>query len=165
MRAGEPNNIRRGDQPATLKDVLQIVVVLGLLFLIGLSVVICVPNIVSPDPTARKRATETSIDRLSEIVLSYHHDCGLWPSDEAGLTLLYTNLDAVAGWKGPYVNGEGWLSDSWGTIFRLLREGQNRFIVSAGDDGEFGTHDDIKGGPIRAPSDSHLLSPLETRKE
>jgi len=56
-----------------------------------------------------------------------------------------TNAEAVAGWDGPYVSSEGQLTDSWGNPFKIMSDG-GRIVVSSGEDGEFGTRDDMKGG-------------------
>lgn len=130
---------RGGDRPATLRDLILALVVLVPIFL-----AIVIPKIVSPDPGARTCATEHSIDQLTSVVVAYHRDCSRWPSDEHGLDVLYTNRDAVAAWKGPYVR-EGDLNDSWGWPLRMVIEEKERLIVSAGPDGQFGTKDDIRG--------------------
>lgn len=140
MEAGQ--KMRGGDRPATLRDLILALVVLVALVLIFLAVV--APNMASPDPSARIRATELSIDRLTSAVVAYHRDCAQWPSDEHGLDALFTNRDAVAAWKGPYVR-EGYLNDSWGWPFRMVFEGKARRLVSAGPDEQFGTKDDIRG--------------------
>ena len=143
MATEETVKVRRGDQPATLRDVL--VVTCLLLGFIGLLRACSLNFFMEPDPNARLYVTEASIEELTAAIAKYHRDCGQWPSEAQGLTVLYTNAEAVAGWKGPYVPGEGWLEDSWGYSFKILSDGQKRVIVSSGPDGEFGTRDDIKG--------------------
>ena len=150
MATEETAKVRRGDQPATLRDVL--VVLCLLLGFIGLLRACSLNFFMEPDPNARLYTTKASIDKLTAAIEKYHRDCGQWPSEAQGLTVLLTNAEAVAGWKGPYVSSEGWTYDSWGNSFRIMADGQKRVIVSAGPDGEFGTRDDIKGDVL---SDKH----------
>ena len=143
MATEETVKVRRGDQPATPRDVL--VVLCLLLGFIGLLRACSTGLIMGPDPNARLYTTKASIDELTAAIAKYHRDCGQWPSEAQGLTVLLTNAEAVAGWKGPYVPGEGWLNDSWGYPFKVEPDGQKHVIVSSGPDGIFGTRDDIKG--------------------
>ena len=143
MATEETAKVRRGDQPATLGDVL--VVTCLLLGFIGLLRACSLNFFMEPDPNARLYVTEARIEELTAAIAKYHRDCGQWPSEAQGLTVLYTNAEAVAGWKGPYGPGEGWTYDSWGNPFRIMADGQKRVIVSSGPDGIFGTRDDIKG--------------------
>ena len=88
------------------------------------------------------------MDHLSAAIEKYHLDCGRWPEAAQGLTSLCTNAEAVAGWEGPYVSSEGCLYDSWGNPFRIMYDGKERIVVSSGEDGEFGTRDDMMGAVL-----------------
>ncbi len=146
METEEPVKVRRGDQPATVKDVLKVVCVF--FGIIGLFRFGCTQIMMGPDPTARITTTKASIDHLSVAIEKYHLDCGRWPSEAQGLTSLYTNAEAASGWDGPYVSSEGRLTDSWGNPFKIMSDGGERIVVSSGEDGEFGTSDDMKGAVL-----------------
>ena len=69
------------------------------------------------------------------------------------------------GWNGPYwvgstktVAGVAVPVDAWGHPFELIKTGANWQVVSAGDDGQFGTADDISYPSVAAAAATCVLT-------
>jgi len=107
------------------------------------------PRPVGPpaDPHA-KRKTEAVRFALTKELGAYRSHCGAYPSTEQGLAALFAKpAGAPASWKGPYLEGRPPVRDAWGRDFAYRSDGRTYTLASAGEDGRFGTDDDIGGTP------------------
>ena len=89
---------------------------------------------------ARSSATRARMSALSTAIDMYEVDTGRFPS---ALSSLLKN-DGAPNWRGPYLKGEDFLVDAWGTPFAYQTQGDKYpRIVSAGPDQKAGSPDDI----------------------
>lgn len=81
----------------------------------------------------------------------YKLAAGRFPTTEQGLAALVDRPEDVKGWRGPYVEPE-LLNDAWGEAIAYESDGRS-LSLSAGDDGQFGTEDDIAWPEAKTTAD------------
>ncbi|HUX39786.1 MAG TPA: type II secretion system major pseudopilin GspG [Rectinemataceae bacterium] len=90
---------------------------------------------------ARVAATKSQIETLSTALNSYFFDCGIYPTQDQGLSGLWIKpAGAPDTWKGPYLQ-KPVPNDSWGRPFEYTVPGPNGLpfgIRSLGSDGAEG---------------------------
>lgn len=91
--------------------------------------------------TAKERETQLSFGQLKSSLQMYRLAANKYPTTEQGLKALVEN-PGVPGWRGPYCEPE-LLRDAWGEEIHFESDGRKLRFQSAGDDGQFGTEDDI----------------------
>jgi general secretion pathway protein G len=118
--------------------------------IIALLATLIVPRIWENVGKARSTATQAGIASISNSVRSYLLDQGLSRANEDfDLEVLLLPPECGGGSGGPYLSKKADLLDPWKRPFIIKVPGDvNQYdydIVSAGEDGEFGTPDDIAG--------------------
>lgn len=126
---------RRRTRGFTLVEILAVVLLIGLL------AVFVVPPFFKKTEKARAHIAKAQIMDLDAAVNAFFQDCGRYPEQAEGLSVL---LNAPAGmegkWDGPYCK-ESQLIDPWGSAMVYKRPGtRNRAfdIISYGSDGQSG---------------------------
>ena len=91
----------------TLLEILVVIAILGLL--IGL----VAPAALRQLGNARGSVARQSIERIAGILDIYTLDVGSYPPTDPGLQALNTKPSDAPGWNGPYLKGDGQLTDAW----------------------------------------------------
>jgi general secretion pathway protein G len=118
----------------TLVEMLLVVVIIGVL------TAVVAGHFNQKSTAARVAGTRASISAIANATSMYQMDVGRLPSS---MDDLITNPGAAT-WDGPYLKGgKGDLLDAWGIPFSYKKEGKNFKIISAGEDGQMGSADDI----------------------
>lgn len=107
---------------------------------VGLVLLMFTNNLSQNSMEKKADIASVSIGLVQQAILLYRLHCGSYPET---LVALVEKPEGVENWKGPYLEMDK-LKDPWGTLYRLAVEGDKKFIVSAGEDDEFATDDDIK---------------------
>jgi general secretion pathway protein G len=89
---------------------------------------------------ARRHASLCAMESLATGLTIYEKECGALPSETQGLYALTRNPGAPH-WDGPYVRPLP--LDGWGNSFGYRLERDEAVLSSSGEDGKFGTEDDI----------------------
>lgn len=121
--------MRRG---FTLVELLVVVAILGILGTIA------VQNVTENLKKANVTAAQASVKSLSEAVTSYYIKNKKLPTDLVKLTEGSDDDPPIL------EGGEGALIDPWDNEYKFEIHGKRFVIISAGEDGEFGTEDDIR---------------------
>lgn len=113
----------------TLVEVLLVIAILGIL---GTVVVV---NFSGAGDDARKAATQTSINAISQAVEVYRMKTGRVPKSLDDLTVGINDDEPLL--------KAGALKDGWAQDFDYKAEGKKYTITSPGPDGTLGTDDDL----------------------
>lgn len=127
----------RGSSQAGM-TLIEIVVVLAL---IGGLMGIIIGNITAGTNTAKIRETQLAFGQLRSSLQMYKLAMNKFPTTEQGLRVLVEN-PGISGWRGPYCEPEI-LNDAWAQEIQYESDGRALKFMSMGDDGQFGTDDDI----------------------
>jgi type II secretion system protein G len=93
----------------------------------------------------------TTVNALHIAMYMFREDCGRYPTEKEGLTVLVVNPGST-NWQGPYLNREILPFDPWGNRFVYHLSNGEPVIVSAGPDRVFKTKDDVyKDSQYRPP--------------
>jgi general secretion pathway protein G len=92
------------------------------------------------DYTPRENGTLAEIHSLEKAIDKFRADCGRYPTETEGLSVLVTNT-GILGCRGSYTSET--LKDMWGTPLRYQVIQDKPKITSAGIDGKFGSEDDL----------------------
>jgi|GEM_PF-536806 len=134
-------------------SLIEIIIVLGIL---GTLIAVLVGGLGSGAEKAKVKATTVKAGQLQQNLLRYQSDMGKLPTTAEGLGALQTN-PGTGKWGGPYGADED-LKDDWGNAFEFELTAKGAKIVSAGNDGQAGTADDLTyiGGRLQetAPADA-----------
>lgn len=136
---------RRRRRAFTLLEVLMVVVIIGIL------AAVVVPNFFGAAEGAKEDLTRSMIDTgISGTLDMYRMHMGRYPTSDEGLLGLVEAPDDEeigAKWRGPYVTDGTKLRDKWGNELNYESPGQYNEttydLSSPGQDGQFGTDDDI----------------------
>ena len=116
----------------TLVELLVVVAIIGILGTIAIQ------NVVEHLKKANVTAAEATVKSLSEAVTTYYIKNKKLPNS---LNLLVEGTDD----DPPIVEGgEKALYDPWDNELKFEVRGKRFAVISAGEDGEFGTEDDIR---------------------
>jgi general secretion pathway protein G len=134
---GRPFEALDKERGMTLLEIIIVVALVGglMTFIIG--------GIAGGTRTARERETGLAFGQLRSSLQMYKLAAGRFPTTEQGLSALVEKPSDVKGWRGPYVEPE-LLNDAWGVAITYESDGRKIQFTSAGDDGEFGTDDDLR---------------------
>ena len=138
VKNNSPNRRRRG---FTLMEMIVVVTIIALLA--GL----VVPRLWSRVGAAKESVAKSEVKNLEKQIYAYMLDTGMdRPSADLDLSVLLLPPDQDGGPNGPYLNKEEDLLDPWEAAYALRVPGDVNYdfdIVSAGEDGELGTPDDL----------------------
>lgn len=100
-----------------------------------------------PAPAGVRDARAASALRqfVALMLEQYREHCTCYPSTQEGLAALFARPEGNERWRGPYVDGRPPVVDPWGREFLYRSDRLTYELVSAGEDGTFGTADDIGG--------------------
>jgi hypothetical protein len=88
------------------------------------------------NPTEAQR-TQTELVVLRDAVKSYRTQFGAQPTQ-------LRDLEKLGEETFSHRSFNVWSRDGWGRDYRLLAQGSDVMVVSAGPDGEYGTADDLR---------------------
>ena len=125
----------REDSGMTLIEIIVVMALVG-----GLMAVI-LGGIGAGNRNARIRSTELAFGQLRSSMQMYKLQNTKYPTTEQGLKALVEN-PGINTWRGPYCEPEI-LKDAWGLDIQFEGDGRKMKFLSAGEDGEFGTPDDV----------------------
>jgi general secretion pathway protein G len=114
---------------------------LVVLAIIALVIGLGAPRLMESFGRARSQAAEVALASLKGAVQLYYVDTGRYPSEAEGLAALMAPPAGVAGWRGPYIDGDEDLTDPWGRPFLYVSPGAGGrpFDLSTlGRDGQLG---------------------------
>lgn len=117
----------------TLLELLVVMVIIGLLVgYVG-------PRYFSQVGKSEVKAARAQIDALEKALDQYRIDTGRYPSQEAGLSALFTRPSNEAKWEGPYLK-KGVPRDPWGNayVYKIPGEHGEYDLLSYGKDGQPG---------------------------
>jgi general secretion pathway protein G len=134
-----PDGKRRQDG-FTLLELLVVLAILGLLMLL------VVPNVMKNFGNAKLKIARQSIEGLNTVLDLYKLDVGNYPSTEQGLPALQEPPSGVSNWHGPYIKGDKLPVDPWGHpfVYRVPSErpSHDYDICSLGQTGQPGGNGD-----------------------
>lgn len=104
----------------TLLEVLVVLVILGLV-----AAVFAGPRIFQYLGTARSKAAEVQIERVSSALDLYRLEVGRYPSSNEGLEALIQEPAGAASWNGPYLRKEEAIIDPWGRPYVYRAPGEH----------------------------------------
>ncbi len=116
----------------TLIEILAVIVILGILTTI---VSVGIPRYTAK---ARERATRVNIQGVRMAIQAFEMELSRYP---VGLEELV--IEGDADWPGPFIDSETVPRDAWGNELRYEMRGKRIRVTSAGNDGQFGTDDDL----------------------
>ncbi|WP_431223433.1 type II secretion system major pseudopilin GspG [Serratia sp. L9] len=146
MHSIRPSQWQAKQRGFTLLEIMVVIVILGLL------ASFIVPNLMGNKDKADRQKAVSDIVALENALDMYRLDNGRYPNNQQGLDALIAKPTTP-----PIPRNypeEGYLrrlpQDPWGSDYQLRNPGKNSKIdiVSAGQDGEFDTPDDITNGSI-----------------
>lgn len=114
-RPSTPRNPRSG---VTLLEVMIVLAVIALIVGFG------APRLMESFGRAKSQAAEVAMANLKGAVQLFYIDTGRYPTTGEGLSALLTAPADVAGWKGPYLDGTGDMTDPWGRPFAYAAPGE-----------------------------------------
>jgi general secretion pathway protein G len=126
--------IRNPKAGVTLLEVMIVLAVIALIVGFG------APRLMESFGRAKSQAAEVAMANLKGAVQLFYIDTGRYPTTDEGLSALITAPSDVAGWKGPYLDGDADLADPWGRAFTYAAPGTSGpFSLSTlGRDGQPG---------------------------
>ncbi|MDR1498199.1 MAG: type II secretion system major pseudopilin GspG [Puniceicoccales bacterium] len=143
---------RRSRRAFTL---IEIIIVIAL---IGVIMSLAVPQLVETFSSAKEDAERIKVtSTLKAAITRYYTNIGRLPSNEEGLgVLLVQPQNGADKWRGPYVESEANLVDSWGNPYQYRRPGLRNpdtyDLWSLGPDGQDNTADDIGNWATATPA-------------
>lgn len=145
MHSTQPSQWQAKQRGFTLLEIMVVIVILGLL------ASFIVPNLMGNKDKADRQKAVSDIVALENALDMYRLDNGRYPNNQQGLAALIAK-PTTPPLPRNYPE-EGYLrrlpQDPWGNDYQLRNPGKTSKIeiVSAGQDGEFDTEDDITNGP------------------
>jgi general secretion pathway protein G len=125
-----------GEAGMTLIEIIIVVALIG-----GLSAMM-LGGLTAGARSAKESEARLAFGQLKSSLQMYKVQNGKFPTTEQGLQALVTNPGDAPSWRGPYCE-EGMLNDPWGTPIGYESDGRSLRFISAGDDGQIGTDDDV----------------------
>lgn len=117
--------------------ILEVLIVLTIIALVS---AVAGPRLISYLGRAKSETAQLQIDQLGNALQLFYIDVGRYPTDAEGLNALVFAPAGDASWAGPYLDGEGALTDPWDRAY-LYEEpsGDGRpAVISLGRDGARG---------------------------
>lgn len=144
MHSTQPSPRQVKQRGFTLLEIMVVIVILGLL------ASFIVPNLMGNKDKADRQKAVSDIVALENALDMYRLDNGRYPNNQQGLAALIAKPTTPPTPRN--YPEEGYLrrlpQDPWGNDYQLHNPGKTNKIeiVSAGQDGEFDTEDDITNG-------------------
>lgn len=144
MHSTQPSPRQAKQRGFTLLEIMVVIVILGLL------ASFIVPNLMGNKDKADRQKAVSDIVALENALDMYRLDNGRYPNNQQGLAALIVKPTTPPTPRN--YPEEGYLrrlpQDPWGNDYQLRNPGKMSKIeiVSAGQDGEFDTEDDITNG-------------------
>lgn len=144
MHSPQPSPRQAKQRGFTLLEIMVVIVILGLL------ASFIVPNLMGNKDKADRQKAVSDIVALENALDMYRLDNGRYPNNQQGLAALIAKPTTPPTPRN--YPEEGYLrrlpQDPWGNDYQLRNPGKTSKIeiVSAGQDGEFDTEDDITNG-------------------
>ena len=136
-------SVRASKRGFTLIEILVVVVILAVL------AAVVVPNVINRIGDAKNSAAISDIKAFDTNIDLFHLDTGTYPPS---LDALIAN-PGTPKWNGPYIKNQDKIqTDPWGHpyIFKVPGDnGRDYDILSAGEDGQPGTPDDIQSWNLK----------------
>ncbi len=136
-------NAHRPHRAFTLVEMIVVVTIIALL------ASIIVPRLWTRVDEAKKSAAQSEVSMIAQQVTTYALDAGISISqldDDFNLDVLLLPPDDGGGSNGPYLQKANDLIDPWENPYDIRIPGDVNYdfdVISAGEDGEYGTEDDI----------------------
>lgn len=113
-----PSTRRNSRSGVTLLEVMIVLAVIALIVGFG------APRLMESFGRAKSQAAEVAMANLKGAVQLFYIDTGRYPTTDEGLSALLAAPSDVAGWKGPYLDGTGDMTDPWGRPFTYAAPGE-----------------------------------------
>ena|SRR5215510_6819676 len=85
----------------------------------------------------RELMARRELDLYAKSLENFYTDFGRYPNAKEGLAALLTRPSTLAGWRGPYIEGD-YSVDPWGSeyVYKALKDGAAYQLFTRGPDGE-----------------------------
>jgi general secretion pathway protein G len=85
----------------------------------------------------REQVARRELDLYAKALDIFYADFGRYPTEQEGLAALIKRPSTLAGWRGPYVDGD-FSVDPWGNdyVYQPLNDGANYRLFTYGPEGE-----------------------------
>jgi len=85
----------------------------------------------------RELMARRELDLYAKSLENFYTDFGRYPNAKEGLAALLTRPSTLAGWRGPYIEGD-YSVDPWGSeyVYKALNDGAAYQLFTRGPDGE-----------------------------
>ncbi len=121
-----------------------LVELLVVLIILGLVASIAGPNVMKYLGSSKAKTAKLQLKEIESSLELFFLDTGKYPSTTAGLKMLVSNTDSVAGWNGPYFKTAQLPDDPWGNPYRYQAPGEHGVfdLLSLGADNQPGGEGD-----------------------
>ena len=123
----------------TLIELLLVMVILVVL------AAVVVPKFTGRSEQARLTAAKTDISAIDGAIDQFEVDNGRYPTNEEGLSALFTAPQGLTNWHGPYLKRASIPVDPWGNAYQYKYPGTHNVngfdLFSTGADGREGNDD------------------------
>ncbi|HNX52381.1 MAG TPA: type II secretion system major pseudopilin GspG [Pontiellaceae bacterium] len=112
----------------------ELLVVITILLIIG---TFATQQVINEPDKAKVKVTKASFTSLENALERFKLDVGRYPTQEEGLSALYTAPDGVENWAGKYLTKSRALRDAWDNDYVYIIPGKNNEpyeIISLGAD-------------------------------
>jgi len=112
----------------------ELLVVITILLIIG---TFATQQVINEPDKAKVKVTKASFTSLENALERFKLDVGRYPTQEEGLSALYTAPDGVENWAGKYLTKSRALRDAWENDYVYIIPGKNNEpyeIISLGAD-------------------------------
>lgn len=85
----------------------------------------------------RESMARRELDLYAKALQTFHADFGRYPTAKEGLAALVRQPSTLAGWGGPYIEGD-YSVDPWGAdyVYQVFNDGASYILSSYGPEGE-----------------------------
>jgi general secretion pathway protein G len=85
----------------------------------------------------RESMARRDLDLYARALDTFHADFGRYPAAKEGLASLVKQPSTLAGWRGPYIEGD-YSVDPWGAdyVYQVINDGKGYILSTYGPEGE-----------------------------
>jgi general secretion pathway protein G len=85
----------------------------------------------------RESMARRELDLYAKALETFYADFGRYPTVKEGLTSLFRQPSTLAGWRGPYIEGD-FSVDPWGAeyVYQVINDGAGYILSTYGPEGE-----------------------------